>query len=676
MKIVTASRLLLALVVSIPQLRLQAASSSATKPFAAHYDLVVYGATPGGVACAVRGAREGIAVLLVSPWEHLGGALSNGLTTMDTLYNGARAPLYDELRQSIHDYYRSAYGSDSEQFHRTLPGQPKAKTESRVFEKLITDMLQREPGITVMRGYYPVTVERKQALLQTVTFRAMEGEHTFSAGGFAFADCSYEGDLAAVVGVPYRIGREARTEFNEEHAGRIFMTKSQWPAPAHVDPTYIADYRRLNLVHYNRWYDIIHQASTGIADPTVQAYNLRTIITRDPANRLPVGKPEGYDRDALQRRLMNDINWSISSVPSPNQPNEKTYLNLPELVGLQREYPLGDWATRRRIVAEHAFITRCLLYFMQNDPSVDEKVRASWREWGLPRDEFADNGHLPYEIYVREARRIEGRGVMFSENDARLAPGLKRAPVYADAISITEWFLDSHACTPEHVNGSMFEGELLLNHITVPGQISFRAILPQGVDNLLVPVCASSTHIGWGAIRLEPTWMSLGEAAAYAVVLAKERNEAPALVNPRQLVRRLAERRIMLSFFNDVEVDPRELWVPAVQYFGTQGFFGSYEADPLGPVSTAMAEAWGEAAAELISGKKVDVTERARRMLIAEKDVTDALTVDEFSVIFSRALTRAQVAHTIPQLLREVQLGGDIRISRGNACRLMWAASR
>lgn len=676
MRTTPAFRLFLTLVALLPLASARASAAGAMPPLAAHYDLVVYGATPGGVACAVRGAREGLTVLVVSPWEHLGGALTNGLTTMDTLYNGARAPLYDELRQSIHDHYRAAYGADSEQYHRTLPGQPKAKTEARVFEKLITGMLERERGITIVRRYYPIAVDQKDTLLRTVTFRSMEGERTFSVGGFSFADCSYEGDLAAVAGVPYRVGREARSEFNEEHAGRIFMTKSQWPAPAHVDPAYIADYRRLNLSHYNRWYDIIRPASTGVADPTVQAYNLRTIITRDPANRLPVEKPEGYDREALLLRLKHDINWSTTSVPSPNQPNEKTYLNLPELVGLQRDYPLGDWATRRRIIAEHAFITRGLLYFMQNDPSVDEKVRAGWRAWGLPRDEFADNGHLPHEIYVREARRIEGRGVMFSENDARPAPGLKRAPVYADSISITEWFLDSHACTPEHVPGSMFEGELLLNHITVPGQISFRTILPQGVDNLLVPVCASSTHIGWGAIRLEPTWMSLGEAAAYAVVLAKERNQAPALINPDELVRRLAAGRIMLSFFNDVEVDPRESWVPAVQYFGTQGFFGSYDAQPLGPVSTTLAEAWSAAAAELITGKPGDPTERARRMLAVERDQADALTVEQFLVIFSRALTRAGVTHSVPALRQQVQLANEVRISRGNACRLMLAVSR
>lgn len=639
------------------------------------YDLVVYGGTPAGVVCSVRAAREGLSVLLVSPYPHLGGALSNGLTTMDTLYNGARAPLYDELRQSIHDHYRTIYGEDSEQYHRTMPGMPKTKTEPHVFEKLITQMVAREARVTVMRGYHPVAAKTEDALLKSVRFHAMSGEQAFEAAGYAFADCSYEGDLAAVAKVPYRVGRESRSEFNERHAGRIFMTKAQWPAPEAVAKQ-ISAYRQLNLVHYDRWYEIIHSASTGAADGTVQAYNLRTIITRDPANRLPVEKPAGYDAEQLKKRIGKDLNWVVGPAPVPNQPNEKTYLNLPEIVGAQRDYPEGDWATRRRITAEHAEVTLALLYFMQNDPSVPPAIRAGWREWGLPRDEFADTGHLPREIYVREARRIDGRGAMFSENDTRLAPGLKRAPVYADAIGITEWFLDSHACTPEHVPGSMFEGELLLNHLTFPGQVSYRTMLPQGLDNLIVPVCASATHIGWGAIRLEPTWMSMAEAAAHAVVLGLRTGRPPAVIEVDALVQLLAERRVMLAFFNDVEVNPREPWYPAVQYFGTQGFFGSYEADPLGVVTDKMADAWIAAVVEWIGGKPVDVTARARGMLAAQADEGFPLTTELFLSRLSVALTAAGMKHSVDALLREVRLAPDIRLGRGNACRLMLAAGR
>lgn len=663
-----------------PTTAFSAESPTPPLPLGKHYDLVVYGATPGGVACAVRGAREGLSVLLVSAQEHLGGIFSNGRSLMDTRYHGARAPIYDELRQSIHDYYRLTYGADSEQYHRSRPGAARARFESHVMERLINGMLEREKRITIIKSYYPVRADRGKTVLRAVTFQEMpEGKgRTFSVSGFAFADCSYEGDLAAVAKVPYRVGREARDEFKEEHAGRIFMTESVWPPPAHVDPKYIANFRQLNLNHWDRWQEIIRPVSTGAADKSVQAYNLRTVITRDPKNRIPVTMPPGYDREETIHRLKNNMDWDgwWSLVPlAVTLPNQKSYMNVPELIGMQDAYPEGDWATRKRIRDEHAFMTLSVLYFMQNDSSIPGETRKAWREWGLPRDEFPDNGHLPYEIYVREARRIEGR-YMFTENDVRLAQELKRAPIFTDTICLTDWYIESHAVTAEHVAGSLWEGKLELRNTTFPGQLPFRTILPQGLDNLLVPVCASATHVAWQVIRLEVTWMAMGEAAAHATALALHRNTLPATIDPDELVRLLAERGVGLSFFNDVEVDPREPWVPAVQYFGTQGFFGSYEADPLDSLTKEVAEVWVAAAAEWVSGVRIDPNLRARRVLAAQDQGGEPLLANEFARMLAQALAKTPRPLSSEDLLQLAQLEGLVRISRGSACRMMFAAGR
>jgi hypothetical protein len=645
-----------------------------------HYDLVVYGATPGGIAAAVRAAREGLSVLLVSAREHLGGIFSNGRSLMDTRYHGARAPVYDELRQAVHDYYRSRYGADSEQYHRSRPGAARARFESYVMEQLINGMLEREERITIVKSYFPAGAQRDGAVLRNVTFQEMPGadDRSFVVSGFAFADCSYEGDLAAVAGVPYSVGREARAEFNEEHAGRIFMTESIWPPPPHVDPGHIARFRQLNMNHWDRWHDIIGPVSTGEGDRSVQAYNLRTVITSDPANRAPVTMPAGYDREETVRRLKQSMHWEgwWSLVPlAVTLPNQKTYMNVPQIVGAQDAYPEGDWATRRRIRDEHAFMTLSVLYYMQNDSSVPEETRESWSQWGLPRDEFPDNGHLPYEIYVREARRIKGRYV-FNENDVKLAPGLLRAPIHPDAISMTDWYIESHAVTAEHVEGSLWEGQIELRNSTYPGQLSFRAILPQGLDNLMVPVCASATHVGWQVIRLEATWMAMAEAAAHATALALRQKTLPARIDPDELVRLLAERGVGLTFFNDIEVDPREPWVPAVQYFGTQGFFGSYEADPLDALTRGVGEFWAAAAAEWIDGAPVDPNVRAQRALAAEQSGGEPLLANDFARMLSEALAGTSRPMTSDALLRLAQLEGIVRISRASALRMAYLAGR
>lgn len=646
-------------------------SSSAmaeTKPDSRTCDLLVYGSTPGGIACAVRAAREGLDVVLVTHAEHVGGLLTSGLSTMDTLYNGPRAPLYDELREGIHAHYHSTYGPDSEPYKRSLPGKAKTKFEARVVEQLFDAMLAAEKRITLLKGWYPVTVEKENRLLAGVTFQSMTGSDRLQVKSRAFADCSYEADLAQVAGVPYRVGRESREEFGEEHAGLIFMRSVKWP-PAHVDPAYLADYRKLNLVHYQRWFEIIRPESTGAADPAVQAYNMRTVLTNDPANRVPTAKPEGYDREALMKRLKTDVHWS-SGVPGTRLPNQKTYWNLPELVGAQNRYVEGDWAMRKQVTDEHIKLTLELLYFLKTDESVPESTRQKWQAWGLPKDEFASNGHMPYEIYMRETRRIQGREI-FTQNDARLATGLKRAPVHADSISITEWFLDSHACTPQKVEGSHWEGELLLNNITFPGQISLQTLLPEDLDNLLVPVCLSSSHIGWGAIRLEPTWMSIAEAAAWTFVLAQRDGAPPAQVKNSTLLRKLAEQKVMLTFFNDVEKHAQKPWYAAVQYLGTQGYFGSYDALPGKPLQQPLAAAWAQHTARRLKNETMDLSQAAQTIWQADQETGESITAGDFARMLDDACSMDHFSRQLPAL----DISPETPINRATACRLIDSAS-
>ncbi|MAT13782.1 MAG: hypothetical protein CMJ46_00750, partial [Planctomyces sp.] len=226
-------------------------------------DLVVYGGTPGGIACAVRAAREGLQVELISPWPQLGGMFSNGLSTMDTLYNGSRSPLYDEFRASIYDYYRQQYGPDSPQYRATQPDFAKTRYEAHVAEELLEQMLAAESRIHIRRGWYPIAAQREGRRIVNVTFKQPDGAITTIAAP-VFADCSYEGDLLAVAKVPYRVGREARSEFNEPHAGIIYVDERKWPPPD-VDARHWQLARKLNLVQYDTWYPIRAAESTGEA---------------------------------------------------------------------------------------------------------------------------------------------------------------------------------------------------------------------------------------------------------------------------------------------------------------------------------------------------------------------------------------------------------------------------
>jgi hypothetical protein len=629
------------------------------------YDLVVIGGTPGGIACAVRAAREGITVLLVHHNCHLGGMMANGLGQWDALYGGHRAPLFTELLRNIEGYYRACYGEDSRDYQvaRFLQDHyPLGWTEPHVAEREFNRLVAGEERITLLLGYYPSAADRDDALVCSVTLRKMNGSSKVRVTGKTFVDATYEGDLLALAKVPYRIGREARDEYNEPHAGKVFTNIARGPAPR------AAVEGRLNLRPYSSKQGSIDPSSPFTADGAVQAYNYRFCLTRDPVNRILLTEPPpNYRREEY-------VNYNRKYLAASTGPNLKSHMNSPILPGENHAYPEADWATRKKILTRHLEFALGLMYFLQNDESVSAARRAAFRQWGLPRDEFRDNDHVPYEMYVREARRIVGRHV-YTEHDNSLAPGLDRTPIHPDSVAITDWYMDSHACTTDSRPGFKYDGKLILTEQSRPGQIPYRSLLPRGVDNLLVPVCLSATHVAWGAVRLEPVWMQTGEAAGFAAALSERYNTTPAQLDPDVLLRALVERRMMVSFFNDVDVASDNAWVPAVQYFGTKGFFDSYNARAEQPLIAPIARQWADTFGELLSGQ-LDAQDRAMSLHLVSHLEGRGISGAEFTAMLAGRLKKTERnAAAAKAVLAQLGISPDQPVSCGDACRIMYDLS-
>jgi len=169
---------------------------------------------------------------------------------------------------------------------------------------------------------------------------------------------------------------------------------------------------------------------------------------------------------------------------------------------------------------------------------------------------------------------------------------------------------------------------MMLHKETFPGQLPYRCLLAGDLENLLVPVCLSTTHVAWGAVRLEPTWMQIGESAAYAILQAMEEKLPLQSIDTEKLVRRLAEKRSMVTFFNDFYVDGDQPWIPAVQYFGTKGFFPDYDAGPEDPLDRGTAEAWIHGIKSIVN-KELQVKD-ILTMLKGESDATP-VSRDQFN---------------------------------------------
>jgi hypothetical protein len=552
-----------------------------------------------------------------------------------------------------------------------------------VGEKVIHQLLETAAAsLAILIEHYPIAVERAENLICAVILQAFKGKERRRIAARTFVDATYEGDLAALAGVPYRVGRESRDEYGEPHAGRIFTQYfyGQFPREA-VEG-------RLNLRPFELNSREIFAGSTGEGDGAIQAYNFRSIWSRDPANRRYPDKPDNYDRSTYLVLLKSERELAGQALPFRSTwlvqdlkefkfqnwkklPNHKLNWNHGNFVGQNHDYPTAAWAERQEIAKRHRDFDLGLWYFLQNDEAVPRETQERAREWGLALDEFVDNDNFPYEMYVREARRISGRYI-FTEHDASLAPGLNRAPIHSDSIAIADWAMDSHECTMERQLGSGGDGAVLLHEKSRPAQIPYRILLPERLDNLLVPLCMSTTHVGWGTVRVEPTLIHIGEVAGFAAALAQQERTTPGNLSISRLQQTLVENNVMISFFNEFDMQTDRPWVAAVQYLGTKGFFDTYDAQPEAPLTSAVARIWAQIFGKLIA-EKYDPNESARAVAKASVRADNAITATQFLELLRKELDYRDLdPQPLAEMATSIPLELNSKLSRGDACRMIY----
>lgn len=499
-----------------------------------HADIIVYGGTSAGIIAAVQAKKMGKTVLVVSPDIHLGGLSSGGLGFTDT---GDKSVIGGLAREFYHRIYLHYQKGDSWKWQAKADygnvgqGTPAIDGDARTMwifephaaERVFEDFV-KEYDIQVLRNEW---LDRGAGLVKQegriVSFKTLSGK-VFK--GAMFIDASYEGDLMAAAGVGYHIGRESNATYGEKWNGVQFgvfqhghyFRDSISPYVVPGDPT-------SGLLP-----EISDEAvaENGTGDTQIQAYNFRMCLSKHPDNRVPFPQPENYDpaRYELLARVYA-AGWGETFDKYDPIPNLKTDTNnhgpfSTDYIGKNYSYPEASYEERRAIIQEHEDYQKGLMYFLANDPKVPEEVRARINEFGLAKDEFADNGNWPHQIYVREARRMLGEYVM-TEHDVL---GDKVVP---RSVGMGSYHLDSHnAQRIVGPNGYVQnEGDIGVKP-KEPYGISYGTITPKKSEctNLLVPVCVSSSHTAFGSIRMEPVFMILGQSAATAAVIAIDEKSA------------------------------------------------------------------------------------------------------------------------------------------------------
>lgn len=503
------------------------------------YEVVVYGATPSGIAAAVAAAREGQKAVIIEPLNIVGGMMSGGLSFSDSnqMARESLGGIFEEIHLRIEEIYKEK-GVELP-YDVSVKDNRKWMYEPHVAERVFLDML-REAGVKVV-----LNETIKSALKEGAVITGIKTYSGNVYSGKVFVDASYEGDLLAAAGVKYRVGREGRDEYNESLAGAIY-SKEKVKITAHnknCKPLPLINSRKLS--------------PEGKGDHRIMTYSFRLCLSSDPNNQVPFIKPKNYDPALYEifRKFYKEYPETrvpIDFYPLPDNKfdgNNGIGLQLSSgLVGENYEYPEAKPEKRQKIWDNHKNFTQGLLYFLQNDPGMPENIREYMSGLGYAKDEFANSDHFPPVLYVREARRMVGE-YFLTQSD--ILENVEKK----DPIGIGSFPIDSHDCqriaTEDggFINeGTIFPGHLEGRHIGRPYQIPYRAITPK-VDecsNLLVPVCLSSSHVAFSSIRVEPTWIVLGQSAGVAAAMAVEQDKSVQSLDYSTLVDRLkSQKQIM-----------------------------------------------------------------------------------------------------------------------------------
>jgi hypothetical protein len=586
------------------------------------YDLVIVGGNPGGIMAAIAAARMGKHSVILERTGYVGGLPANGLGATDIATRDATTGLFREFVDRVRKHYVDTYGEASEQVKLCSDGYHfEPSVGANVFDGMLAEHKDR---ITLLKmrqfDAESPNVTMYDNRIESIRILNRETGETEIYAGAVFLDATYEGDLGAAAGVPFRIGREGRDEFGEPGAGRVYK---YWSGPE-------AD------------------GSTFQADNAVQSYNYRLCLTNNPANRVAIKKPALYHREEYasiaddvwagrttnvampgitdgmreenRRRIASGQpstlpgdHWGIHRITNlVHVPNAKTDANnqhdafvstdLPEE---NWPWPTSSWEWRDRFAQRLRKYTEGLLWFAQNDPALPEHFRKAAREWGPAADEYVDNGHFPRQVYVREGRRFEC-AYFFTANDAMPATPGGRPPVHESSITASHYALDSHAVRKREAGRVHLDG--FISYPSAVYTVPYGVMTPREVDNLLLPVPVSGSHIGFSTLRMEPCWMALGQAAGIASALAIDEGLKVRNVPLDKLQEQLVAQQATLIYYRDVPHTDADF--PLVQQMGLKGYLPGWEARLNEPVNSETLSHWRQLSKRTLSAAEPGRTTR------------------------------------------------------------------
>ena len=479
-------------------------------------DICILGGSEAGFTAAIQAARMGKSVALIEPTGHAGGMMVEGIVK-DIRFGSSAVigGIAREVYTAIEEFYGRVPKFNEYGWYSNY--------EPHVAEKIIQEFIHKEENIKVIR--YARILEQGGVVRDGNRISRIKLENGMEIQAQMFIDASIEGHLLHFAGISTETIREGNAKYGETKNG-IQIDNSYRNFEVRVDPYIEEGNPASGLIATIQQGEL---GEFGAPDKHIQGFCFRLVLTKDPNNRIEISKPENYDPETYEIYRRYIKSGGKLFFPRGSRPGGKTDLGSwhdlsANLYGENWAYPSGDYATQDSIVQYHKEFTQGLVWFLQHDPEVDKATRKNWEGWGLCKDEYVENRGWPRRLYIRSARRMISDYAITENETRRDNPELVNDPV-----AIAWWPPDTHHARRIVKDGKAYnEGFVFGGDDWKPFGISWRAMIPRRTEctNILTPTCLSSSYVAYGAVRILPTFMILGQSAGLACSIAVEKGLA------------------------------------------------------------------------------------------------------------------------------------------------------
>lgn len=439
-------------------------------------DVLIIGGGASGTAAGLQSARLGANTLIIEETPWLGGMITSaGVSAFDGNKYAVGGGIFGELRQKLEDYYGGVKNTFTGWISLTC-------FEPKVGMELLTEMADAEPNLSIWYQAKLFKIIKEDNRLTGAVILTKDGE-TVTVYSKIIIEATEWGDVLKLAEVPYRLGRDAKSDTGEQDALDI-------PDDEIQDMTFCAILKK-------------YEGKAPEVSPS-KDYNPGLFINSTSIIC------SSMDEKIIKHKLHD---WK-GLISYSTLPNNKYLLNWP--FSANDYYPTPreiyeDPSTREYHFNKAKEHTLNYIHYMQTE--------LGHPEWGLAMDEYPTEDHLPFIPYVRESRRVKGKKLLV-ESDVVPVQGSFRPPLQKSGIAVGDYFLDHH-------HASFFNERQLIENLpdNAPFQIPFECLIPEGIKGLIAAEKSISvTHIVNGCSRLQPVVMLIGQAAGAAAALAVKRN--------------------------------------------------------------------------------------------------------------------------------------------------------